>query len=49
MAANRTDHGGIDPSGQIPEADLLERQAPLDPPLSDDEHGSVDRRVCASR
>jgi hypothetical protein len=33
----------IDPSDQIPEADLLEQQAPLDPPLTDDEPGSVDR------
>ena len=27
----------IDPSEQIPEADLLEQQVPLDPPLTDDE------------
>ena len=34
----------IDPSEQIPEADLLEQQVPLDPPpLTDDEHDSVDR------
>ena len=32
MAADR-----IDPSEQTPEADLLEQQAPLDPPLTDDE------------
>jgi hypothetical protein len=35
--------GRIDPSEQIPEADLLEQQVPLDPPLTDDEQGSVDR------
>ena len=28
----------LDPSDQIPEADLLEQQAPLDPPLTDAEH-----------
>jgi hypothetical protein len=33
----------IDPSDQIPEADLLEQQTPLDPPLIEDEQGSVDR------
>ena len=33
----------IDPSEQIPEADLLEQQAPLDAPLTDEEQGSVDR------
>lgn len=32
MAAER-----IDPSEQIPEADLLEQQTPIDPPLTDDE------------
>ena len=31
----------IDPSEQIPEADLLEQQVPLDPSLTDDD-GSVD-------
>jgi hypothetical protein len=31
-------HDRIDPSDQIPDADLLEQQAPLDPPLSDAEH-----------
>jgi hypothetical protein len=29
---------GVDPSEQTPEADLLEQQAPLDPPLTDAEH-----------
>lgn len=43
MTANRTDQDRIDPSEQIPEADLLEQQAPLDPTLIDDDHGSVDR------
>ena len=38
MASDR-----IDPSEQIPEADLLDQQAPVDPPLTDDENGSVDR------
>jgi len=33
----------IDPSEQIPEADLLEQQVPLDPPLTNDEQDSVDR------
>jgi hypothetical protein len=33
----------IDPSDQIPEADLLEQQTPLDPPPTEDEQGSVDR------
>jgi hypothetical protein len=33
----------IDPTEQIPEADLLEQQVRLDPQLSDDEYGSVDR------
>ena len=33
----------IDPSEQIPEADLLEQQAPLDPALKDDEPGLLDR------
>ena len=28
----------IDPSEQIPEADLLEQQVPLDPPLTEAEH-----------
>jgi hypothetical protein len=31
----------IDPSDQIPEADLLEQQAALDPPLTDAEHMQV--------
>ena len=26
---------GVDPSEQTPEADLLEQQAPLDPPVTD--------------
>ena len=30
-------HDRIDPSAQIPDADLLEQQTPLDPPLSDAE------------
>ena len=38
MASDR-----IDPSEQIPEADLLEQQVPLDPSLTDDNHDSVDR------
>lgn len=29
----------IDPSDQIPEADLLEQQAALDPPLNDPDNG----------
>jgi hypothetical protein len=33
----------IDPSEQIPEADLLEQQAPLDLTLIDDDHGLLDR------
>ena len=33
----------IDPSEQIPEADLLEQQTPLEAPLTGDEQGSVDR------
>jgi hypothetical protein len=33
----------IDPSEQIPEADLLEQQVPLDPPLTEEEQDSVDR------
>jgi hypothetical protein len=33
----------IDPSDQIPEADFLEQQAPLDPPLTDDEQHWVSR------
>ena len=33
------------PSEQTPEADLLERQAPLDPPLSDPEHIRVGREA----
>ena len=31
-------HDRIDPSDQIPDADLLEQQSPLDPPLTDAEH-----------
>lgn len=43
MAANRrTDQDRIDPNGQIPEADLLDQQAPLDPRLIDDDHSPVD-------
>jgi hypothetical protein len=42
VAAHRTDQNRIDPSEQIPEADLLEQQAPLDPTLIDDDHGWVD-------
>jgi hypothetical protein len=33
----------IDPNEQIPEADLLEQHVPLEPPLTDDDHGSVDQ------
>lgn len=43
MASERIDQGRIDPSEQIPEADLLEQQVPLDPSLSDDEHGAAER------
>lgn len=43
MAANRTDYDPIELNGQIPEADLLEQQAPLDPRLIDDDHGPIDR------
>jgi hypothetical protein len=32
----------IDPSEQLPEADVAEQQARLDPRLSDDEPGSLD-------
>jgi hypothetical protein len=31
----------IDPADQIPQADLLDQQAPLNPPLSHDQPGSV--------
>jgi hypothetical protein len=48
VAANRTDQDRIDPIEQIPEADLLEQQAPLDPTLIDDDHGSVDRVAAAA-
>ena len=34
-------HDRIDPSDQIPDADRLEQQAPLDPPLTDAEHMQV--------
>lgn len=43
MAAERTGQGRIDPSEQIPEADLLEQQAALDSPLTDEDDGAVGR------
>ena len=48
MAADRSTQDRIDPSEQIPEADHLEQQVPLDPALSEDERGSVDRVVGAA-
>ena len=35
----------IEPSEHTPEADLLEQQAPLDPPLTDDEQVVVPRQT----
>ncbi len=43
MVANRTDHERVDPSEQIPEADLLEQQAPLDPTLTHNHDGNDGR------
>jgi len=43
MAANHAAEIRIDPSEQIPEADLLEQQTPPGPPLTDDDHALVDR------
>ena len=37
MATDRVDQDRTDPSEQIPEADLLEQHAALDPPLTDPE------------
>lgn len=34
MADKRIDQDRVDPAGQVPEADLLEQQAPIDPALS---------------
>jgi hypothetical protein len=43
VAANRADQARIDPSEQIPEADLLEQQTSVDPPLTDGEYASAGR------
>ena len=45
---HRADQDRIDPSEQIPEADLLEQQTPLDPSLTDDDHGLIDRADSAA-